>query len=354
MILQELQKRKPKDRIYTALGEIMLRLSPPGYERLLQSPLFDATFGGGESNVLVSLSIQGMRTRFISALPDNDIGTAALRSIQGHGVDTSSVILKKGSRLGIYFMEKGADQRPAKVIYDRAGAAINEIEAGDIDWQQCFDGCGWFHLTGITPALSASAVDLSRAAMNTARSMGLIVSLDLNYRAKLWNYGVPAQEVMGELAGYADIIIANEEDCQKSLGIGKDFTPSPSLDTAQYEQLAKEVQDRYGNAKLIAITLRESLSASHNRWSATLFDGTIARFSRQYDISHIVDRVGAGDSFAAGLIYGLSCFSSLEEALEYATAASCLKHSIEGDWNLATRNEITKLAQGEGTGRIQR
>ncbi|TAL36191.1 MAG: sugar kinase [Spirochaetes bacterium] len=346
---------KAGERVYAAFGEIMLRLSPPGNERLLQSPGLQATFGGGESNVLASLAIHGLSARFLSVLPDNDLGRAALRNLRGYGVDVSMVSLRKGARMGVYFMEKGASQRPSRVIYDRAHSAISEIAPGDIDWRAALAGCGWFHITGITPALSRGAADESLRAIEAARASGCTVSCDLNYRAALWNYGASARDVMPRLAALADVIIANEEDCQKALGIGTALDPSGGkLDHARYGELAAEVIGAYPNVRLAAITLRESVSASHNRWGACVSDGKGAFFSRTYDISPIVDRVGGGDSFAAGLIFGLSMLGTREEALEYAVAASCLAHSIEGDVNLASPAEIRALLEGDASGRIKR
>jgi 2-dehydro-3-deoxygluconokinase len=347
--------KNPEGKVIASFGEIMLRLSAPGFERLLQSPRFDATFGGGEANVLVSLSMQGLPTRFVTLLPDNDIGRGAIRVLRGYGVDVSHIIMKKNSRMGIYFIEKGANQRPSKVIYDRKDSAIGTIDSDAIPWEEALSGCGWFHITGITPALSQNAADQSKKAMETARRLGLIVSLDLNYRAKLWQYGASAQEVMRELVSYADVVIGNEEDCQKSLGIGADIdTKSGKIDENRYTELLCEVLSAYQNIRVLAVTLRESISASSNRWGACISDGETSHFSRKYEITHIVDRVGGGDSFAAGLIYGLLHFEPIEEALEYAAAASCLAHSIEGDMNLVTHDEIMNLYRGETSGRIKR
>ncbi|MBN1534794.1 MAG: sugar kinase [Spirochaetes bacterium] len=354
-----IQAGKPSERVYSSFGEIMLRLAAPGFERFFQSPRLQATFGGGESNVLASLSLHGMRTRFFSALPDNAIGRAAARTLAGFGIDVSHLVWKRDSRMGTYYLERGAEQRPSGVIYDRAGSAINLLEAGDIGWERALSGCGWFHVTGITPALSEKAMRRALEAARAARDAGIIVSCDLNFRAKLWRYGKAAAEVMPEFASTAHVLIANEEDCQKSLGIGNDAIDgaaagSGSLDSSRYESLTGEVMGRYPNLLFTAVTLRESLSASSNRWSACLTDGDGFFLSKKYEIHHIVDRVGAGDSFAAGLIYGLSTMGSAREALEYAAAASCLKHSIEGDFNLATPGEIEALLNGNASGRIQR
>jgi 2-dehydro-3-deoxygluconokinase len=358
MTIAKLQQGNPADKIYVSFGEIMLRLSPPGFTRLFQSPTLEATFGGGEANVAVSLALQTLKSRFVTALPNNEIAQSALRMLKGYGVDASKVVLIKDARMGTYFMERGANQRPSRVIYDRLPSAISEIEPGAINWEGAFDGCGWLHITGITPALTAKTARESLLAMETARKAGMVVSLDLNYRAKLWKYvkgenGVV--EMMDKMTRLTDVVIANEEDCQKSLGIGTDIDPGTGeIEEGRYHKLAHEVLDRYPNVKVIAITLRESISASHNRWGAMLTDGTETLFSRKHDITHIVDRVGGGDSFSAGLIYGLSHFSKLEDVLEYAVSASCLCHSVEGDMNLSTHDEIMALFKGDKSGRIKR
>ncbi len=355
MPLAIIHERNPKERVYGTFGEVMLRLSPPGFERMFQSPVFNAVFGGGEANVAASLAVQGLCSRFITLLPDNPIGESCISFLRGLGVDCGHVVQKKGSRMGIYFMEKGASQRPSRVIYDRSHSTISEIEKGDIDWNDSLEGCGWFHITGITPALSQNAADAAVASMEKAREREAVVSCDLNYRAKLWKYGVKPKEVMTKLASLSDVIIANEEDVQKSLGIGLDIDPSRGeIDRSRYEGLAGEVMKQFPDVKLVAITLRESVSASHNRWSACLSDRNRTVFSRTYDITHIVDRVGGGDSFCAGLIYGLSQYQTKKEALEYALAASCLAHSTEGDVNLSTVAEIESLMKGDATGRIKR
>ncbi len=352
--INEIKKSRPAEKIFASFGELMLRLSPHGSERLFQSPSLQAHFGGGEANVMVGLAVHGCASRLITALPDSDIGRAALRALRGFGVDVSCARMVEDSRMGIYFMEKGAGQRPSRVIYDRGGSAINAIRDGDINWEHALTGCGWFHITGITPALSEAALRDSIEALRAARVAGCVVSCDLNYRANLWRYGKTAQEVMPGLVKYSNVLIANEEDCQKSLGIGEGLNASGSLDERRYESLAGAVLDAYPNLAAIAITLRESLSASHNRWSACLHDRKGFMVSKKYDITHIVDRVGAGDAFAAGLIYGLATLDSERNALEYAAAASCLKHSIEGDFNLSTREEIEALLRGDSSGRIRR
>lgn len=335
-------------------GEIMLRLKSPGAERLFQSPVLEATLGGGEANVAVSLANFGLDAAFATVLPDNDIADACIGELRRFNVDTS-LIARGAGRVGIYFLESGANQRASKVIYDRAGSAIAIAEPGTIDWKNAFDGATWFHITGITPALSASAAELSMEAVKTAKDMGITVSCDFNYRGKLWKYGRSAIEVMSGLVRHVDIGIANEEDCQKSLGIELDIeVEQGKLDKSGYEVLASKVLDRFPNLKMIAITLRESKSADHNGWSACLHDRKEFHVSRHYDITDIVDRVGGGDSFAAGLIYGLMTEMGNQEALEFAVAASCLKHSIMGDFNRVSVSEAEKLAGGDVSGRVQR
>ena len=333
----------------------MLRLAPPGFERFLQSPLLAATFGGGEANVAVSLANFGMPVAYVTVLPaKNPLADAAIAQLRACGVDTASIVRGKG-RMGIYFLEAGANQRPSRVVYDRDGSSIALAKPGDIDWNAAFAGAGWFHITGITPAISESAAGVSLEAVQAARRQGLTVSCDLNYRKNLWKWGTPASEVMRELAKYVDIAIANEEDVQKALGIeAKVDVHSGRLDATQYERLAGEVLAAYADMKAIAITLRESHSASHNGWSACLHDRREFLVSRHYDITDIVDRVGGGDSFAAGLIYGLQTLSGHREALEFATAASCLKHSIPGDFNRVSVDEVKALVSGGGSGRVQR
>ena len=339
---------------YVTFGEIMLRLKSPGNERFFQSPAFEATFGGGEANVAVALANYGLDATFVTALPANDIGEAAIRELRGYGVDTSHV-RRAGDRVGVYFLETGANQRPSKVIYDRAGSSIAVARPGDFDWDSIFDGGGWLHITGITPALSQSAADLSLEALQAARSKRLTVSCDFNYRGKLWKYGRTAPEVMNELVKYVDIGIANEEDCQKSLGVRVDVDVNRGeLDTVKYEALSARMMELYPNLSVMAITLRESKSADQNGWSACLRDADGFRLSRRYGIADIVDRVGGGDSFASGLIYGLEHYEDRQEALEFAVAASCLKHSIQGDFNRVSVAEVRALMGGDASGRVQR
>jgi 2-dehydro-3-deoxygluconokinase len=336
-------------------GEIMLRLAPPGYERFLQSPQLVATFGGGEANVAVSVAGFAHPARFVTVLPDkNPIADAVIYQLRGFGVDTSKIVRGKG-RMGIYFLEAGANQRPSKVVYDRESSAIASAGPGAIDWGAAFEGSRWFHVTGITPALSQSAADLALEAARKAKAGGLTVSCDLNYRKNLWKYGKSAPEVMRELVKHVDVAIANEEDCQKSLGVQADVdVDAGKLDVSKYERLTKRVLDEFPNLSIIAITLRESKSASHNGWSACLNDRSQFLTSRHYEITHIVDRVGGGDSFAGGLIYGLLNLPNHQEALEFAVAASCLKHSIPGDFNRFTVDEVKSLLKGGGSGRVQR
>ena len=335
-------------------GEIMLRLKSPGMERFFQSPSLEATFGGGEANVCVSLANYGMETAFVTALPKNDVANACIRELRGFGIDVSNIAFNDG-RVGIYYLESGANQRPSKVIYDRAYSSIAIAKEDEIDFVKAFNGATWFHITGITPAISESAAVLSLKAVKTAKELGLTVSCDLNYRKNLWKYGKEAKEVMRELTKYVDVIIANEEDCQKSLGIeNNSHVEGGVLDTKKYEELAKEVLKQFPDSKKIAITLRESKSATHNDWSACIYNGKEFYVSKKYEIKNIIDRVGGGDSFAAGLIYGLNNYEKDSDALEFAVAASCLKHSILGDYNRVSVSEVTSLMGGDGSGRVQR
>jgi 2-dehydro-3-deoxygluconokinase len=343
------------DKNIVTFGEIMLRLASPGAERFLQSPRFDATFGGGEANVAIALASFGLSAVYVTVLPEkNPIADAALAELRGRGVDTSQIVRGKG-RMGIYFLEAGANQRPSRVVYDRENSAIALAKPGDIDWKKSFEGAGWFHVTGITPAISGSAAELSVEGMRAARELGITVSCDLNYRRNLWKWGTSAIGVMTELTKLADVIIANEEDVQMALGFGTSTgVKSGELDPMQYEKLTNEVLAAYGNLHAIAITLRESKSASHNGWSACMNDRKNFIMSRHYEITNIVDRIGAGDSFAAGLIYGMLRLSTSEEALEFAVAASCLKHSIPGDFTRSSIDEVNALLKGDASGRVQR
>jgi 2-dehydro-3-deoxygluconokinase len=335
-------------------GEIMLRLKPPNWERFFQSPLLEATFGGGEANVAVGLARFGLKVAYVSVIPDNPIGDACIGELRRQGVDTS-LIVRKGNKLGIYFLEAGANQRPSKIIYDRSHSAIAEAKLSDIDWNKIFDGVSWFHISGITPAISLSASELSLEAVKKAREKGITVSCDLNFRKNLWKYGKSAPEVMSELVKYADIVMGNEEDCQKSLGVKVDVdVESGRLQTEKYRELTDRVLSLYPNIKKIAITLRESHSANNNGWSAVLNNRKDFIISKKYEIHNIIDRVGGGDTFASGLIYGINNLADDKESLEFAVAASCLVHSIPGDLPLLTVEEVKSLAGGATSGRVQR
>ena len=340
--------------LIVTFGEIMLRLSPPGKEVLFQSPRLEAVFGGGEANVAVSLAIFGHHARYVSAVPANDVGDAALRELRKWGVDTGFVI-RQGKRLGIYFAETGANQRASKVTYDREGSGIAEAKRGDFDWSKALAGGGWFHVSGITPALSATAADLTLEAVKAARAAKVTVSVDLNYRAKLWNYGKGAREVMREVTRHADLLLGNEDDCQKALGVdmpGGTKTEAPAV--AVYETLTGRVMNEFPNLARVAITLRESHSADHNGWSAVLRNRAKFISGPSYDIRSIVDRIGAGDAFAAGLIHGFTSRLPDEDALGFAVAASCLKHSVPGDFNLVTEKDVQALVEGDRSGRVRR
>ncbi|SRR5579883_658868 len=336
-------------------GELMLRLAPPGFERFLQSPQFTATFGGGEANVAVALAQFGLPATFATILPENNaIADAAIAELHRFDVDTSKVVRGKG-RMGIYYIEAGANQRPSKVIYDREYSAIALAKPGSIHWAGVFANANWFHFTGITPALSATTTELLHEALAAAKQAHVTISCDLNFRKNLWKWGKRADEVMPQLMKQVDFAIANEEDVQTALGISTAIdVHSGQLDHTQYEKLTAKVLEQYSNLQAIAITLRESKSASHNGWSACLNDRKNFLLSRHYEITDIVDRVGSGDSFAAGLIYGFQKLSSHQDALEFATAASCLKHSVNGDFLRATKEEVEALMKGSGSGRVQR
>ena len=333
-------------------GEIMLRLSPELYTRFVQSEKFLSTYAGAEANVAVSLANYGENVAFVSKLPDHEIGQAAVNSLRKFGVDTS-LIVRGGDRVGVYFCEKGASQRPSKVIYDRAGSSIAMASADDFDWEKIFDGVEWFHFTGITPALSDSMAQITLQALKIAKEKNITVSCDLNFRKKLWSKE-KAGQVMGELCKYVDYCIANEEDAKDVFGIEADNTDitSGKLNREGYISVAKKLTDRFG-FKGVAITLRESISANDNNWSGMLYVDGNAYFSKKYAV-HIVDRVGGGDSFGGGLIYSLMSGFDPQKSIEFAIAASCLKHSIEGDYNLVTVKEVETLAGGDASGRVQR
>ena len=335
-------------------GEIMLRLKAPGHERLMQTPNLEATFGGGEANVAVSLANYGMDAALLTFLPEIAVADACIGELRSFNVDTSRIIRKDG-RVGIYYLDAGANQLPSKVIYDRAYSSISLAGPGDVDWDKAFEGVEWMHISGITPAISESLMELSIESVKEAKKRNITVSCDLNYRKNLWKYGRNAQEVMSEMANYCDILIANEEDVQKSLGITIDVdVESGEIDNSKYEILGNKVLEKYPNAKMIAITLRESKSADTNGWSTCINNREKFYVSRHYDINDIIDRVGGGDSFAGGLIYGLNNYDTMEEALEFATAASCLKHSVIGDFNRVSVDDVKKLMAGDGSGRVQR
>jgi len=333
-------------------GELMLRLAPPGYERFAQASAYGATFGGGEANVAVSLANFGLEADFTSKLPKHEIGQAAVNSLRRYGVGTQHIV-RGGNRVGIYFLEKGASQRPSKVIYDRAHSAIAEADVAEFDWDAILAGADWFHFTGITPALGEKAAALTLAAVQAARRLGVTVSCDLNYRKNLWSKD-QARAVMTGLAPYIDVCIANEEDSADVFGIRAAATDITGghLSHDGYRDVARQLAETFGFKK-VAITLRGSISANDNNWAALLYDGQDYCFSKNY-LVHIVDRVGGGDSFGGGLIYALLNDYSSQDSIEFAVAASCLKHSIEGDFNLVNVDEVTKLAQGDASGRVQR
>ena len=333
-------------------GELMLRLAPEGYYRFLQAEKYLATFGGAEANVAVSLANYGVDVAFVSKLPSHEIGQSVVNSLRKFGVDTS-LIVRGGERVGVYYCEKGASQRPSKVIYDRAYSAIALANQSDFDWNKIFEGVEWFHFTGITPALSDSMAEITLTALKEAKKRNITVSCDLNYRKKLWSKE-KAGKVMGELCKFVDYCIANEEDAKDVFGIEADNTDiySGKLNREGYISVAKKLTDKFG-FKGVAITLRESLSANDNNWSAMLYTGGEAYFSKKYAV-HIVDRVGGGDSFGGGLIYSLLNKFDAQQTIEFAVAASCLKHSIEGDYNMVSVSEVLNLAGGDASGRVQR
>ena len=338
-------------RIIT-FGELMLRLQPFNYERFVQAQNVEFTFGGGEANVSVSLANYGMDAAFVTKLPAHAIGQAAVNSLRRYGVDTS-LIVRGGDRVGIYYNEKGASQRGSVCIYDRANSAIQLASREDFDWDKIFDGADWFHFTGITPALGANVVEICLDACKAAKARGIKISCDLNYRGKLWTRA-QAREAMTKLAQYIDVCISNEEDAKDVFGIEAEATDiyGGTINHEGYKSVAKQLADTFGFEK-VAITLRESYSASHNGWSAMLYDGENYCFSKKYDLT-IIDRVGGGDSFGGGLIYALLSGKDTQAAVEFAVAASALKHTIGGDYNMVTVSEVEKLAGGDGSGRIQR
>jgi 2-dehydro-3-deoxygluconokinase len=344
------------DKKVVTFGEIMMRLSPPGFLRFVQARSFDVTFGGGEANVAVSLANYGIPVDYVTRLPKNDLGDACLNFIRQFGVGTDKIV-RGGDRLGIYFLEAGAVQRGSKVIYDRAGSAIATIKPGMIDWEKVFHDAHWFHWTGITPAISQGAAEVCLEAVKKAKEMELTVSCDLNYRKNLWNWGKTAGEVMSELVKYADIAIGNEEDAEKVFGIkapGVDVIAG-KVKAEKYRFVCEKLMEKFPNLQKVAITLRGSISASHNTWSGVLYDGETFYTAPIYEITHIVDRIGAGDAFAAGLIYGLLTYGNdLQKALNFAVAASCLKHTIPGDFNIVKVEEVENLMAGVASGRVSR
>lgn len=336
-------------------GEIMLRLASPNHLRFHQSEYFEATFGGGESNMAVSLANYGIDVDFITRLPQNDIADSAIKILRKYNVGTSKIIFG-GERMGIYFLENGAVNRASKVIYDRAHSSIAEIKPGMINWDKVFEEVNWFHWTGITPAISESAADVLKIAINTANEKGITVSTDLNYRKNLWNYGKDAKEIMPNLVAGCDIVLGNEEDAEKTLGIkakGVDVN-NGKVDANAYERVSKQIMENFPRVKKVITTLRGSISASHNTWTGVLYDGKKLFTAPTYEITHIVDRVGGGDAFMGGLIYGLLNYNDDEKALNFAVAASCLKHTIKGDFNLVTVDEVEKLMAGDKSGRVKR
>jgi len=334
----------------------MLRLATPGYERFGQSNTLNATFGGGEANVAVSLANYGIPVSFVTRMPKNDIAKACTNELRGLGVDINDIIYG-GDRLGIYYLETGAVSRASKVIYDRAYSSISMIETGMIDWKKVFEGAQWFHWTGITPAISQGAADVCLEALKVAKEMGITISCDLNYRKNLWKYGKKADEVMPELVQYCDVILGNEEDAEKALLIkpeGVDVAGG-KVDANAYLSVSKQIMARFPNCKKVITTLRGSINANNNNWAGVLYDGKTLYKSPEYQITHIVDRVGGGDSFMGGLIYGLQTYvGDDQKALNFAVAASCLKHTIYGDYNRVTVEEVEKLMGGDASGRVSR
>ncbi|MDG1927102.1 MAG: sugar kinase [Flavobacteriaceae bacterium] len=339
-------------------GEIMLRLSPPGFLRFSQANSFDVVYGGGESNVAVSLANYGIDVDFVTRLPQNDLGDCALRELRKQGINTHNII-RGGDRLGIYFLETGAVNRGSKVVYDRANSSVSEIKPNMVDWKKVFNGVRWFHWTGITPAISQSAADTCLEAVKIASSLGITISTDLNYRSKLWKYGGDREAIMSELTSYCDIILGNEEDAEMHFGIkpeGLDVTTQgDQIKADAFLSVCQQMMRKFPKAKKVITTLRGSISASHNTWAGILYDGNTLFESPQYQITHIVDRVGGGDSFMGGLIYGLLTYPNADQkALNFAVAASSLKHTITGDANLVSIEEVEKLMGGDASGRVAR
>lgn len=339
-------------------GEVMLRLATPGYQRFIQADSFTATFGGGEANVAVSLANYGFHTEFVTRLPKNDIAEACISDLRKYNVGVNH-ILRGGERVGIYFLETGAVARPSKVVYDRAHSSIAEITPGMVNWKEVLKDASWFHWTGITPALSQGAADACLEAIKTANEMGVMVSCDLNYRKNLWKYGKTASEVMPALVEGCDVILGNEEDAEKVFGIKPEgfevAHTGGEVNAAEFESVCTQLMQKFPRAKKVIITLRGSVNANHNTWAGVLYSDNKLYQSKRYDITHIVDRVGGGDSFMGGLIYGLLTYTNDDQkALDFAVAASCLKHTIYGDFNLVTIAEVENLMKGDGSGRVVR
>jgi 2-dehydro-3-deoxygluconokinase len=339
---------------YVTFGELMLRLSPPTHELLFQSPVLKATFGGAEANVAVSLANYGEPVEFVTALPENQVADAAIRELRGFSVGTAH-ILRKGERVGIYYAEPGAAMRPSKVLYDRANSSLSQVSGDDFAWEEIFHGAHWFHTSGITPALAKGTADATISAIKTARKLGVGVSCDLNYRKKLWKWGKTPEEIMPEIAANVDVLIANEEDCQKCLGIKRDIDITKgNLGSSKYKELALSVMEKFPNIKYLAVSLRESLSADWNNWSVVMATKDGFYESKKYEIRDIVDRIGGGDAFASGLIWGLNNLTGAQETVEFAAAASALKHTIYGDYNRISLTDIHTLVGGDASGRVQR
>jgi 2-dehydro-3-deoxygluconokinase len=337
-------------------GEIMLRLATPEHQRFSQVTSFNASFGGGEANVAVSLANYGLPAEFVTRLPLNDLGNSVIMELRRHNVGTTNIV-RGGNRLGIYFLETGSVSRPSKVLYDRSHSAISEIESGMIDWNQVFIDAGWFHWTGITPAISKGAASVCHEAINAAKERGLTISCDLNYRKNLWKWAKTAGEIMPDLVKECDIILGNEEDAEKVFGIKAEDTDiiSGKISASGYRSVCVKLREKFPKAKKIIITLRGSISADHNSWSGVLYDGNHLFIAPEYQITHIVDRVGGGDSFMGGLIYGLLTYQDDDQkALNFAVAASCLKHTIHGDFNLVSVSEVEQLMKGDTSGRVLR
>jgi len=335
-------------------GEIMLRLNPPRVQRFVQADSFEVSYGGAEASVAASLVNYGIPSAFVTCLPPNEIGQAAVNYLRRFGVDTSHIIMK-GERIGIYFLEVGANQRPSKVIYDRAHSAISEVKPETIPWNEIFSVAKWFHFTGITPAISQGAANVCLEAVKSAKGKGLTVSCDLNYRGKLWKYGKTAGEVMAGLMPYVDVVVGNEEDCEKVFGIrGAEVKAAGEVSSEKYLAVVRELTKRFSNLKKVAITLRGSISATYNTWSAVLYDGKKLYSATKYNITNVIDRLGSGDAFTGALIYCLLTGKSDQEALDFATAAGALKHSIPFDLNLVSVEEVAELVREGGAGRVQR